>query len=66
MKQGVYERKWTEPDGRERTRRFVIRNGRVLSLRAAKVRPLSFYESLAGTWVRVGDISVGAASHNAL
>ena len=40
MKQGVYERKWTEPDGRERTRRFVIRNGRVLSLRAAKVRPL--------------------------
>ena len=66
MKQGVYERQWTEPDGCERTRRFVIRNGRVLSLRAAKVRPLSFYDGLAGTWVRVGDISVGAAGHNAL
>ena len=66
MRDGVYDRVWSELDGQERSRRYLIKNDRVLALRQRQWRPLSFWNTMAGEWHRVGDINLGGASRESL
>jgi hypothetical protein len=50
VKDGCYERRWTDEHGHERVRMVAVRGGFGTDLRKLVTRPLSWWAALPGSW----------------